>query len=781
MPVYGLFASSTLGMKSQSLAMSVTGRNIANVNTTGYKRAETHFHTVMSDALFRQSDLGGVRADALQRNREQGPVQASNNALDLAIAGQGFFVTNTQLDGNGETIYTRDGSFRERTANPFTVTDPDSGLSFQTSESYLIDKNGNYLLGYAANPDGSFPTTGTPAPMRVDPRAFVDSGRSTTDASIRMNLPANAAVVSNHLTAVSDLNTNNVKADGMETFVINFIDSNGDSRSARLNFTKSESNTWEVSATYQGAPVAQVDTITIGGTIEAGDVYSIQVDDNTVSYTATATDTLDDVVAGLVDVVNNTNLTNSIVSAAAGAPGSGQLTLTAQDSGTAFDAQVGATNAPSVAQVDTLTITGAVEAGDVYQVTVDGNTVSYTVTGAEANLAAIVNNIVSTINSTAPVNGTVDASAGSNPGEILLEADTAGTPFTATASVTDGGSTAQVDTVTIGGTMEVGDVYSVTVDGTTVSYTVDGTEGGLAGVRSALVSAINANSTISGIVTAADGGAAGELTLTADAPGTPFTATTSATDGGGTNDNTAAVATTTANVTGPNPNSASITTTTTSVSPVNDNTASVSTTTANDEGLVTTGVTQLDFLGDGRAGTPSPTVPGGLVAPDPISLSFTFPAEGSTPASTAAFDLDVADITQYATDFLFNGYDQNGFAKAQMTDIGFDTAGQVIGFFSNGSSKPIYKIPLATFANPDGLETRNGMTFAASEESGPPTVAVADLAGNAFFVPSALESSNVELVDEFTNMIRTQQAYNSSANVFRTVDEMTEVARDLKR
>ncbi|MBC8242557.1 MAG: flagellar hook-associated protein FlgK, partial [Alphaproteobacteria bacterium] len=108
----------------------------------------------------------------------------------------------------------------------------------------------------------------------------------------------------------------------------------------------------------------------------------------------------------------------------------------------------------------------------------------------------------------------------------------------------DTSATAQVDTLTIGSTsstFEAGDIYSVIVDGTTVSYTVTGAEGGLAGIRNALVTAINTNSTVGPIVTAKAGTAAGVLTLTADAARTPFLATATATNGGPTTDNPAPV------------------------------------------------------------------------------------------------------------------------------------------------------------------------------------------------------------------------------------------------
>ena len=95
--------------------------------------------------------------------------------------------------------------------------------------------------------------------------------------------------------------------------------------------------------------------------------------------------------------------------------------------------------------------------------------------------------------------------------------------------------------VTIVGTVEAGDTYSVTINGTKVTYTVTGGEANLAAVRDALFAAINANGTINTVVTAAAGTNAGDITITADTAGATFTITASATNNGVTADNSAVV------------------------------------------------------------------------------------------------------------------------------------------------------------------------------------------------------------------------------------------------
>ncbi|MCH7487430.1 MAG: flagellar hook-associated protein FlgK [Proteobacteria bacterium] len=95
--------------------------------------------------------------------------------------------------------------------------------------------------------------------------------------------------------------------------------------------------------------------------------------------------------------------------------------------------------------------------------------------------------------------------------------------------------------VTIAGTVETGDTYSVTINGTKVTYTVGGGDTTLADVRNGLFAAINANGTINTVVTAAAGTNDGEITITADTAGATFTITASATNNGVSADNSAVV------------------------------------------------------------------------------------------------------------------------------------------------------------------------------------------------------------------------------------------------
>lgn len=150
-------------------------------------------------------------------------------------------------------------------------------------------------------------------------------------------------------------------------------------------------------------------------------------------------------------------------------------------------------------------------------------------------------------------------------------------------------------------------------------------------------------------------------------------------------------------------------------------------------------------------------------------------------ASTSSITIDTSGFTQYAGDFTTFRNNQDGFGTSEMKRVTFDEAGHVVGHFYNGRTRKLYKLPLAQFQNADGLEQRNGNVYAESFNSGSATTSAADANGFAVFSPYSLELSNIDLAEEMTKMIITQNAYNSNATVFKTTDEMVTVARDLKR
>ena len=307
-------------------------------------------------------------------------------------------------------------------------------------------------------------------------------------------------------------------------------------------------------------------------------------------------------------------------------------------------------------------------------------------------------------------------------------------------------SSVVVNTAT--GSNETGDTYTATINGTPVAYTVTGLEPGLVDVRNAFLAKINADPVVSAAVTATAGGPNGDIILTSNAAGTPFTSAASFTDIlGGVNDSSSAVVNTTAGSNG-------------------DNTAAAVTTAANVLQEVVSAPTSMTFDGAGN-----------LTSASTLNLTFAFQG-----GATGALALDLVDVTQFAGEFIGQAFNRNGFGLALMRGFNFNTHGEVVGEFDDQTFRTIYRIPLADFVNVDGLEQRNGNTFVQSVNSGSVTLAfVGGPDSAATFIPNAHELSNVDLATEFTEMITVQTAFNAASKAFTTIDEMLTVARDLKR
>jgi len=227
---YGLFQPATLGMQSQAHRLSTIGVNIANVNTGGFKRTDTEFETLLSDTSFQQSDLGGVKPYARSTNDVQGLITPTQRQLDLAITGDGFYAVQPELSGTTEIFFTRDGSFNVNTVDGQTSSvTSDDGATISVANGYLVDKNGYFLLGSAAEPDGSFSSSAA-APMRVDQYAFTDTGQTTTTAALEINLPAN-----------------NEFGSTAETFTLRTYDTNFAERNISFDFSPTQTeNQWRI-------------------------------------------------------------------------------------------------------------------------------------------------------------------------------------------------------------------------------------------------------------------------------------------------------------------------------------------------------------------------------------------------------------------------------------------------------------------------------------------------------------------------------------------------------
>lgn len=175
MSLYGVMRTSTSGMTAQANRLSAVADNIANSNTTGYKRSFTEFSSLIIDSNPSSYTPGSVQTTVRTAISQQGNLLGTTSTTDLAIRGNGFFVVS---DTDGTPYLTRAGSFI-----------PDSNGN-------LVNAAGFYLMGYPiTNGDINVVANGYSGLEIVNLDDLAMRANPSTEGKFRVNLPANAAVV----------------------------------------------------------------------------------------------------------------------------------------------------------------------------------------------------------------------------------------------------------------------------------------------------------------------------------------------------------------------------------------------------------------------------------------------------------------------------------------------------------------------------------------------------------------------------------------------------------
>jgi len=138
-------------------------------------------------------------------------------------------------------------------------------------------------------------------------------------------------------------------------------------------------------------------------------------------------------------------------------------------------------------------------------------------------------------------------------------------------------------------------------------------------------------------------------------------------------------------------------------------------------------------------------------------------------------------LKQFAGDFFIAQTDQNGKRFGNFTTLEINEGGLVTAIFDNGERDDIYQLAIATFANVNGLEARSGNAFQETDYSGQSQLLLPTTAGAGAIASGALETSTVDIAEEFTKMIVTQRAYSASAKIITTADEMLEELLRIRR
>ncbi|WP_166996543.1 flagellar hook protein FlgE [Paramicrobacterium fandaimingii] len=144
-------------------------------------------------------------------------------------------------------------------------------------------------------------------------------------------------------------------------------------------------------------------------------------------------------------------------------------------------------------------------------------------------------------------------------------------------------------------------------------------------------------------------------------------------------------------------------------------------------------------------------------------------------------DIDLSGVTGFAELSTVAVTDQNGRAAGTLESYALSDDGSLIGTFGNGETAVLARVALATFTNPTGLEKAGSSQYRPTVNSGDAAIGTAGVAGMGEIISGALEMSNVDLSQEFTNLIVAQRGFQANARIITTSDEVLQELTNLKR
>lgn len=241
------FNTSLSGLNAASSNLDVVSNNIANANTTGFKRSRAEFADIFAISSFGSPTTAvgsGVLLNRAAQQFDQGNLDFTQNILDLAISGRGFFAMSPSLTSN-ELVYSRSGAFSIN------------------KDGYVVNGAGQFLRTFPVNQDGTVTSSSLESSQPVRLPTSAGTPQATTQISIGANLPADAAALDP--ASFDPLDADTFTASTSTTV----FDSLGNSHISTMYFVKDSGgpNQWAVYNALDGALVN-----VSGGTAGAGGV-----------------------------------------------------------------------------------------------------------------------------------------------------------------------------------------------------------------------------------------------------------------------------------------------------------------------------------------------------------------------------------------------------------------------------------------------------------------------------------------------------------------------------
>lgn len=729
MSLYGALFAGVSGLQSQSSAMGAIADNVTNVNTIGYKGTNVNFKTLVTKQVSTTKySPGGVQSAPRKGVDVQGLLQATTSSTDMGISGKGFFVVSDQAKDASGFGYSRAGSFKV------------------DKDGYLQNVSGFYMQGWPLeNWDG----TQTAATVNKDGNVYMKSYKNTSGDTYYMNdnavdsvnlQPLNLQTIGGTARATSTLalGANLPGATDVEigtTAKTNapIFDTLGNSHNLDFTWVKRASNSWDFQATPpKGSTYVAIDdqstsratAYSVGrmdftGIPEAGDSFTMNIANNTYTFNFTA--------ATDADMANSANAgIDDQLTLDAAEPVANYYNTTFTISGTTFTLK----NGDATAETD-IDISGLTSVADIRN--------------------QIVESAESYFDSTMGAGNWITGGAGAT------EIDSV---FHMTAGTLPGGSTAD-NTATLSGTANT---FSIGTSGKSLSQILDqlGRQ-----VNTALAMAYgNPTTGTGGAPPTPPGNWGGRIS---GENGLAFAQ----------GDTTYGLVVDASGLTDSNGDPAVLQNTSFTV-PALDAAVAWTTSSSGHYGVTFNGDGSIDkIFGQDETDASDPRIQ--------LRIGWANGAEDMDGSDSSAVSMFIGNynskdgLQQLADDYQLNYLSQNGNKFGNFAGVTIGEDGIVTALFDNGVTTPIFMIPLATFVNPNGMESITGNVFQQTDVSGLPTIREAGTAGSGVIAGGTLESSTVDLGEEFTNMITTQRAYSAAAKIITTSDEMLDELVRIKR
>jgi len=182
--------------------------------------------------------------------------------------------------------------------------------------------------------------------------------------------------------------------------------------------------------------------------------------------------------------------------------------------------------------------------------------------------------------------------------------------------------------------------------------------------------------------------------------------------------------------------------------------------------------------------------PDGSLQSNTVTAGGTVSFNGATPnqpltlnfgTSVAAGGTGLDGITQFGSPSAISAQSQDGYASGSLSSISIDDSGVVSGVYSNGQTIAVAQLAVAKFQNDDGLGQAGQNCWTATAQSGDPATGTSGTGGRASIVSGSLESSNVDIASQFTDLIAHQRGFEANAKTITTVDEMLQAVIAMKQ